>query len=227
MEAQPTASWRGTAGLTALTDHQLVDISRGGDEVAQEMLLIRYRDFVRLRARSYFLIGADRDDLLQEGMIGLYEAIRDYRPDRRASFKSFANLCVRRQMITAIKQATRKKHALLNSCVSLDEPACRCGGGGGGDGGGQPLADAVCLDTAGDPMDMLIDAEEIRAIQHGFIRSLSDLEAEVLVRHADGKSYREIASELGRHVKSIDNALQRVKRKIAARMSRRRESRRA
>lgn len=195
------------SALTALTDPQLV-INARTDSDALEFLLDKYKNFVKAKARSYFLIGADRDDLIQEGMIGLYKAIRDYREDRQSSFRVFAELCITRQMITAIKTATRQKHIPLNSYVSLNRPLFLEGDSE------RALVDTLAGASIGDPMELIISGEEERSIRSSFGKILSDLEDEVLRLYIDGKSYQEIAVQLNRHVKSVDNALQRVKRKI-------------
>ncbi len=189
------------------TDEDLVIRSWEGDDEALEALLARYRNFVRMKARSYFLVGADREDVVQEGMIGLYKAIRDYNVDREASFRGFAELCITRQIITAIKTATRQKHAPLNSYVSLYLPAY------GDDEPDHAIIEQFVSDAA-DPVDSVISSQELAVLEEYFGEILSDLEAEVLQRYIEGQSYQEIAEELDRHVKSIDNALQRIKRKL-------------
>jgi RNA polymerase sporulation-specific sigma factor len=193
--------------LADIADEDLVTRAWGGDGQALETLLARYRNFVRIKARSYFLVGADREDVVQEGMIGLYKAIRDYDGERLASFRSFAELCITRQIITAIKTATRQKHGPLNSYVSLHVPAYR------DDDGEQELVEHFVSDTA-DPADSVVSTHELRQLERYFGEILSDLEANVLQRYIEGQSYQEIAVELKRHVKSIDNALQRIKRKL-------------
>ena len=191
------------------TDDELVMSSRAGDDEALTMLLTKYRAFARVKARSYFLVGADREDIVQEGMIGLYKAIRDFNPDMQSSFRAFAELCVTRQIITAIKTATRQKHGPLNNYVSFERPV-----GGRDDEGERCLGDVLPTVAISDPADLVISAERIRALQAHFDEVLSDLETEVLRLYVEGKSYQEIAERLQRHVKSIDNALQRIKRKL-------------
>lgn len=198
--------WR---SAEARSDDELVMASRHGDDAALAELLTKYRAFARVKARSYFLVGADREDIVQEGMIGLYKAIRDFNPDMQTSFRAFAELCVTRQIITAIKTATRQKHGPLNNYVSFSRPV----GGDGGDGE-RVLADVLPTVAISDPADLVISAERIRALQSHFDEVLSDLETEVLRLYVEGKSYQEIAERLQRHVKSIDNALQRIKRKL-------------
>ncbi|MDI6815698.1 MAG: RNA polymerase sporulation sigma factor SigH [Actinomycetota bacterium] len=192
----------------ALSDAQLVVTAREGNDAALEHLLYKYKNFVKIKARAYFLIGADWDDLVQEGMIGLYKAIRDYRDDRQASFRAFAELCITRQIITAIKTATRQKHIPLNSYVSLNRPVYF------EDESDRLLADLLCGEEITDPIDLIISGEEMQSIKSSFSKILSELEAKVLKLYIDGRSYQEIADDLDRHVKSIDNALQRIKRKI-------------
>jgi RNA polymerase sporulation-specific sigma factor len=201
--------WRSSEELT---DDELVLAARCGDDGALAELLTKYRAFARVKARSYFLVGADREDIVQEGMIGLYKAIRDFNPDMQSSFRAFAELCVTRQIITAIKTATRQKHGPLNNYVSFSRPV---GSDGYGDGDGERvLGDVIPTVAISDPADLVISAERIRALQAHFDEVLSDLETEVLRLYVEGKSYQEIAERLQRHVKSIDNALQRIKRKL-------------
>ncbi|MCU1622602.1 MAG: polymerase sigma-H factor [Frankiales bacterium] len=191
-------------------DDELVQAARSGDDAALAELLTKYRAFARVKARSYFLVGADREDIVQEGMIGLYKAIRDFNPDMQSSFRAFAELCVTRQIITAIKTATRQKHGPLNNYVSFSRPV-----GSDSDGDGERvLGDVIPTVAISDPADLVISAERIRALQAHFDEVLSDLETEVLRLYVEGKSYQEIAERLQRHVKSIDNALQRIKRKL-------------
>ena len=197
--------WRSADGRT---DDELVLAARSGDDASLAELLTKYRAFARVKARSYFLVGADREDIVQEGMIGLYKAIRDFNPDMQSSFRAFAELCVTRQIITAIKTATRQKHGPLNNYVSFNRPV------GGDDDGERVLGDVIPTVAISDPADLVISAERIRALQSHFDDVLSDLETEVLRLYVEGKSYQEIAERLQRHVKSIDNALQRIKRKL-------------
>lgn len=190
------------------TDEQLVLAARAGDDAALSRLLTKYRAFARVKARSYFLVGADREDIIQEGMIGLYKAVRDFNPDMDSTFRAFAELCVTRQIITAIKTATRQKHGPLNNYVSFSRPVSV------DDEGERVLADVLPAVVASDPADLVISAERIRALQAHFDEVLSELETEVLRLYVEGKSYSEIAERLQRQVKSIDNALQRIKRKL-------------
>ncbi len=190
-----------------MQDEEVVDIARAGSVLDQEYLINKYRSYVRAKARSYFLIGADREDIIQEGMIGLYKAIRDFRSDKLASFKAFAELCITRQIITAIKTATRQKHIPLNSYVSLNRPIYD-------EDSDRTLLDIMPGTQVLDPEELLINTEEVGSMETKITEILSDLEWQVLNSYLDGKSYLEIAEDLQRHVKSIDNALQRVKRKL-------------
>ena len=189
-----------------MEDGELVRLAET-DEMALEYLLNKYKYFVRAKARSYFLIGADREDLVQEGMIGLYKAIRDYRADKLCTFHAFAELCITRQIITAIKTATRQKHLPLNSYVSLNKPLYE-------EESDRTLLDVITSARSQNPEELMINAENRTAIEGKIQELLSDLEREVLASYLDEKSYQQIADELQRHVKSIDNALQRVKRKL-------------
>lgn len=188
-------------------DEEIVEIAREGDSNAQEYLIKKYKNFVRAKARSYFLIGADREDIIQEGMIGLFKAIRDFRADKLSSFRAFAELCITRQIITAIKTATRQKHIPLNSYVSLNKPIYD-------DESDRTLLDVLSGTKISDPEELIISREELGHIESKIGEILSDLEWKVLMFYLQGKSYQEIAIDLDRHVKSIDNALQRVKRKL-------------
>lgn len=190
-----------------LGDEHVVELARNGSAAALEYLIAKYRNFVRAKARSYFLIGADREDIIQEGMIGLYKAIRDFRNDKLTSFRAFAELCIQRQIITAIKTATRQKHIPLNSYVSLNKPIYD-------EDSDRTLLDVISEAKVSDPEELIISREEFGDIEQKMGEILSDLEWKVLMAYLDGKSYQEIADELRRHVKSIDNALQRVKRKL-------------
>ncbi|MBQ9944070.1 MAG: RNA polymerase sporulation sigma factor SigH [Clostridia bacterium] len=189
-----------------MADEDVVSLAQQGDGDALVFLLNKYKNFVRSKARSYFLIGADHEDIVQEGMIGLYKSIRDFQPSKLASFRSFSELCVKRQIITAIKAATRQKHVPLNSYVSLNKPLY------------DEESDRTLLDViegrVTNPEDLYISKEDLKGIHAQMDQLLSDLEKQVLEAFMDGKSYQEIADNLGRHVKSIDNALQRVKRKL-------------
>lgn len=200
-----------------MLDETIVEAARQGDDSAQEFLINKYKNFVRAKARSYFLIGADREDIIQEGMIGLYKAIRDFRNDKLASFRAFAELCITRQIITAIKTATRQKHIPLNSYISLNKPIYD-------EESDRTLLDVLSGTKVTDPEELVISREEFVDIEHKMGEFLSDLEWKVLMSYLDGRSYQEIAKELRRHVKSIDNALQRVKRKLERYLEKREES---
>ncbi|MDO8885972.1 RNA polymerase sporulation sigma factor SigH [Candidatus Oleimmundimicrobium sp.] len=189
-------------------ESDVVIAAKNGDKAALEYVLGKYKIFVKIKARSYFLIGADKEDLIQEGMIGLYKAIRDYCDDRQTSFKAFAELCITRQMITAIKTATRQKHIPLNSYISFNRPAYY------EEESERTLEDTIQGNHDLDPIDLVINGEELKNMHESFDEILSDYEARVVKFYIEGRPYQEIADKLGRHVKSVDNALQRVKRKI-------------
>jgi len=193
--------------LQVMVDEEVVEYARSGDNAAQEYLINKYKNFVRAKARSYFLIGADREDIIQEGMIGLYKAIRDFRMDKLSSFRAFAELCITRQIITAIKTATRQKHIPLNSYVSLNKPIYD-------EDSDRTLLDVISGSKVTDPEELIVSQEEFDDIEEKMSEILSSLEWQVLMSYLEGKSYQEIAEDLDRHVKSIDNALQRVKRKL-------------
>lgn len=189
------------------SDAELVRLARAEDTKALVCMLERYEDFVKMKARSYFLVGAEREDIIQEGMIGLYKAVRDYSEDHDTSFKAFAEICITRQIITAIKTATRQKHAPLNTYVSLNNPI------GESDDPDRLFIDFLSDKTV-DPGEFVISIEEAESIRENFRQMLSELETRVLRLYIEGRSYQEIADALDRHVKSIDNALQRIKRKV-------------
>jgi RNA polymerase sporulation-specific sigma factor len=194
-----------------LEDLQLVMRARNGDGAALDVLIRRYTGFVRLKASSYFLAGGDAEDLIQEGLIGLYKAVRDFRSDKETSFRSFAELCVTRQIITAIKTATRFKHTPLNTYVSFShtpagqEPDSEC-----------TLGDALPGPTVDDPSICVISTQELQSLVFTLGTGLSQLESDALRLYLEGSSYEEMAAELSCDTKTIDNALQRVKRKVLA-----------
>lgn len=190
-----------------LTDEELIEQVHLGNTDALDFLISKYRLLVKAKARSYFLIGADKEDIIQEGMIGLYKAIRDFKEDKLASFRAFAELCITRQIITAIKTATRQKHIPLNSYVSLDKPIYD-------EESERTLMDVITSPVSDDPEYLMINREDYNYLEQKMGEVLSELEQQVLVRYLEGQSYNEISEELDRHVKSIDNALQRVKRKL-------------
>ncbi|MBS7427407.1 MULTISPECIES: RNA polymerase sporulation sigma factor SigH [Virgibacillus] len=193
--------------LSKLDDEKIVQLIHRGNSHALDYLIHKYRNFVRAKARTYFLIGADKEDIVQEGMIGLYKAIRDYDGDKLSSFKAFAELCVTRQIITAIKTATRQKHIPLNSYVSLDKPIYD-------EETDRTLLDVIAGSKAIDPQELLVNQEKYGDMEMKLSELLSGLEKKVLQLYLDGRTYQEISVALERHVKSIDNALQRVKRKL-------------
>src|SRR5438034_5336337 len=194
--------------LTELSDDDLVARFRDGDTAALETLLERYRRFARAKSRGYFLVGADSDDIEQEGMIGLYKAARDFRPDRQASFRAFAELCITRQIITAIKTATRQKHRPLNQYLSIS------GVRGGDDQHERTIEELLDDHHSADPAEHVVRSERMNAMRRSMAEMLSTLEVDVLRLYVEGKSYQQIGEQLGRHTKSIDNALQRIKRKL-------------
>jgi RNA polymerase sporulation-specific sigma factor len=192
-----------------LEDLQLVLRARNGDNLALDALIRRYTTFVRLKASSYFLAGGDGDDLVQEGLIGLYKAVRDFRPDKETSFRSFAELCVTRQIITAIKTATRFKHTPLNTYISFSHTPA-----GQEADSDCTLGDALPGPGVNDPAVCVISTEELQSLVFSLGTGLSPLESNALRLYLEGSSYEQMAAELGCDTKTIDNALQRVKRKI-------------
>ncbi|KMT22419.1 RNA polymerase sigma-H factor SigH [Clostridium cylindrosporum DSM 605] len=190
-----------------MVDEEIVALAAEGEVFAEEYIINKYKSQVKAKTKSYFLIGADRDDIYQEGMIGLYKAIRDFKSDKLASFRAFAELCITRQIITAIKTATRQKHIPLNSYVSLNKPIYD-------EESDRTLMDVLSTMHISDPEELVISKEEKQSIEDKMNEVLSPLEIQVIKSYLDGKSYQEMAEELNRHSKSIDNALQRVKRKL-------------
>ena len=199
-----------------LDDHYLVALAKGGKRDAYDRIVRRYYGFVRLKASSYFLIGGDSEDLIQEGLVGLYKAVRDYRADRESSFRNFAELCITRQIITAVKTSTRNKHSPLNQYVSFSStPAAS--------GDSEPTLDEVLPGpTAHDPVNQVISSEELHSLVACLSSVLSELESSVLSLYLDGHSYEAIAERLACDTKTVDNALQRVKRKVGAHLETRR-----
>jgi len=193
--------------FTQMSDDELIEHIHQGNCEAQEVLIKRYKNFVLAKSRSYFLVGADREDIVQEGMIGLYKAIRDYRIERLASFRAFAELCITRQIITAIKAATRQKHQPLNSYISLNKPIYD-------EESDRTLLDVLKSGKLSNPEQLFIGKETYQLIEGEITDMLSDLEYDVLQEYLEGKSYQDIADSIDKHVKSVDNALQRVKRKL-------------
>ena len=196
------------APLTEQSDDELVARFQQGDNDALGVLLERYRRFARAKTRGYFLIGADSEDIEQEAMIGLYKAARDFRPDRLASFRAFAELCITRQVITAVKTATRRKHQPLNQYVSISSVR------GSNDATDRSVEDLLQDHSEADPADEVVSKERLSALRKSMAEMLSGLEVDVLHLYVEGKSYQEIGEQLGRHAKSIDNALQRIRRKL-------------
>jgi RNA polymerase sporulation-specific sigma factor len=191
-------------------DYYLIALAKQGDPTAYDRLVRRYHGFVRLKASSYFIAGGDNDDLIQEGLVGLYKAIRDYRTDRESSFRNFAELCITRQIITAVKTATRNKHMPLNQYVSFaTTPA-------GASEGEATLEEVLPGSPVHDPVNQVISTEELRSLVDCLSSTLSELESRVLALYLDGRSYEEVGEIVGCDTKTVDNALQRVKRKVGA-----------
>lgn len=192
--------------LCELSDEEVVLLAQSGDAQALEHIIIRYRNFVYSKAKKFFLIGSEQDDLIQEGMIGLYEAVKSFK-NEKASFKSFAGICIRRQMISAVKTATRNKHKPLNSYISLDKNVYDSDN------------DAVFINSILDnspqnPESIIIDKENLNGIENRINNTLSKLELQVLMYYLDGYSYQQIAEKIEKDVKAVDNAIQRIKKKI-------------
>ena len=193
--------------LENLTDEQLVKIAQSGDNEALEAILSRYKNLVYAKSKPYFLAGADDDDIIQEGFIGLYKAVKDFDADRFPFFKVFAGVCVTRHIITAVKAASRKKHQPLNSYVSLDKNTYD-------EDSDTTLLDVIAFDELQDPEAILIDRERVDGMEYKINKVLSKLETEVLVCYLEGMSYSEIAAKLGKDTKAVDNAIQRIKKKL-------------
>jgi RNA polymerase sporulation-specific sigma factor len=210
MAARPmTAAQTAQKTQRELEDLQLIMRARNGDSSALDFLIRRYTGFVRLKASSYFLAGGDSEDLIQEGLIGLYKAVRDFRADKETSFRSFAELCVTRQIITAIKTATRFKHAPLNTYVSFSHTPA-----GQDSDSDCTLGDALPGPSVDEPSTCVISTEELQSLVFELGTGLSKLESDALRKYLEGSSYEEMAEDLGCDTKTIDNALQRVKRKV-------------
>lgn len=191
----------------SMADEDIIALSRNGDKYAIDYIIDKYKNLVRSRARTYFLIGADKEDIVQEGMIGLYKAARDFKKDKHSSFKAFAELCVTRQIITAIKSATRQKHIPLNSYISLNKPFF-------GEENEQTLLNTIGHKKNTNPEEIVISKEHFSSIEEKMFKILSKFERKVLSLYLDGNGYTEIAKQMGKSEKSIDNALQRIKRKV-------------
>jgi len=202
-----TAAQPNTAEYLNLDDEQVILLIRHGDKNATDFLIHKYRNLVKLKSRAYFLIGADREDVIQEGMIGLYKAIRNYQPDKAMAFKTFAELCITRQMITAVKNATRQKHIPLNSYISLNRKIFD-------EESDKSYIELVPEDVSTNPEQLIIKKEEFSGIENKMWKILSPFEWMVLSLYLNGKSYVEIARKVKKPIKSIDNALQRVKKKV-------------
>jgi RNA polymerase sporulation-specific sigma factor len=217
MAASPSRRQMGASRSNSqveLDDHYLIALAKQGRKDAYDKIVKRYYGFVRLKASSYFLIGGDSDDLIQEGLVGLYKAVRDYRTDRESSFRNFAELCITRQIITAVKTSTRNKHTPLNEYVSFSQTPAT----GGGDG--DPTLDELLPGpSAHDPVNQVIGTEELRSLVACLSSVLSDLESSVLSLYLDGHSYEAIGVQIDCDTKTVDNALQRVKRKVGAHLS--------
>jgi len=192
---------------SSLPEEQVVMISQDGDEKARDFLIRRYEPMVKAKSKSYYLIGADGEDIVQEGMIGLYKAIRDFRMEKNVSFKAFADICITRQIITAIKSATRQKHTPLNTYVSFNKPVFD-------EESEKTLIDVIGAEKISDPEELVIGKEDCDAIESVIGKLLSDFERDVLKRYVCGNSYQTISVELDKPVKSVDNAIQRIKRKL-------------
>ena len=193
--------------LSTLSDEEIVLLSKEGNGYATEFLMDKYRNFVRAKSRTYFLIGADKEDIIQEGMIGLYKAIRDYDTDKPASFRGFAEICITRQIITAIKTATRQKHLPLNTYISLNQPAYE-------EESERMMIDMLAEKESFNPEEIMISKERFSNMMDKMVEVLSKFELQVLNLFLSGKSYSEIAKKLSKTEKSIDNALQRIKKKV-------------
>lgn len=190
-----------------IDEEKLIEAARLGNNYAVEYLIAKYRCLVLGKVNTYFLIGADRDDIIQEGLIGLFKAIRNYDKDKLTSFKSFAEICITRQIITAIKSATRQKHMPLNSYISLNKPVYE-------EGSEKTLLDMMDCGRIVDPLEVYISREVVDSMESKILEVLTDLELEILNHYVEGKSYEEISKDTNRETKSIDNALQRVKKKL-------------
>jgi RNA polymerase sporulation-specific sigma factor len=203
-------TFHNTQSEVKVDDGFLIALAKQGDRNAYDRLVRRYHGFVRLKASSYFLAGGDSEDLIQEGLVGLYKAIRDYRTDRESSFRNFAELCITRQIITAVKTATRNKHTPLNQYVSFSSTPAAAGED-------VPTLDqTIAGPSVNDPVNRVISSEELRSLVGCLSTALSELESRVLSLYLDGCSYEQVGERLGCDTKTVDNALQRVKRKVGA-----------
>lgn len=189
------------------TEEDLVFLAQNGDESAEEVLIRKYKDLIRTKARLYYMMGADHDDIMQEGMIGIFKAIKSYDPLKQASFHTFADLCINRQIITAIKSASRMKHSPLNTSVSLSKPVSE-------EQQAMTLGELLPTDSDSDPESLFLLKEVVDYLEGREPGSFSEFEHKVWKEHLVGKSYLEIGASLGKPTKSVDNAMQRIKRKI-------------
>ena len=199
--------------LSALSDEELVKLAQEDDRGALEEIVSRYLNLIRSRAGSYFIPGAEKDDIIQEGMIGLYKAVMEFDETKTAYFRSFAAACIRNNIITAVKTAARKKNLPLNSYISLTK-------GNYDEDGGETLLDIMALGSESDPETIVIDREDADGIEYTINKALSKLELQVLLEYLSGGSYNEIAEKLGRDVKAVDNAIQRIKKKLESLLDR-------
>jgi RNA polymerase sigma-H factor len=218
LSAVPVASKPGNNGISRSTfpgpdDEYLVALAKQGRSEAYDQIVRRYRRFVRVKASSYFLLGGDSDDLIQEGLLGLFKAVRDYKPEREASFRGFAELCITRQIITAVKTATRNKHTPLNQYVSFSQTPAAAGDSE------TTLEEVLPGPTSHDPVNQVISTEELDSLVGCLTSVLSDLESQVLSLYLDGYSYEIIGERLECDTKTVDNALQRVKRKVGVHLA--------
>jgi RNA polymerase sporulation-specific sigma factor len=211
--SSPRTQAHGSNAEAELDDHYLIALAKQGRPDAYDMIVRRYYGFVRLKASSYFLIGGDSDDLIQEGLVGLYKAVRDYRTDRESSFRNFAELCITRQIITAVKTATRNKHTPLNQYVSFSQSPA------GSLDGETTLDEVIPGPSVHDPVNQVISSEELQSLVACLSTALSELESRVLALYLDGYSYELVGDRLGCDTKTVDNALQRVKRKVGAHLA--------
>lgn len=193
--------------LNTISDEELVLLSVKGDTDAEEVIFHRYKNYVKSKARTYYLIGADNDDIVQEGMIGLYKAVRDFNPDKNITFKSFADVCITRQILTAIRTANRNKHTPLNASISINAPIFD-------DESGATFIDIIHQSSISNPEELYIIDESLKEIKKHISKKLSNFENHVLELYLDGLSYVEISEKTNKSIKSIDNALQRIKKKL-------------
>ncbi len=191
----------------SMNDEELIELIKTGDKYAIDFLIEKYKDLVNMKVGKYFMIGAEKEDIVQEGMIGLFKAIQSYKPDKQNSFKTFANLCVERQLITAIKSSNRQKHLPLNSYLSLNQNAFD------GEDNDTELLEVFNSNTIEDPLDTITKKEYYAKVETAIDKMLSDFEKKVLTRYIKGESYTEIAEKLDAPVKSVDNAIQRIRKK--------------